>query len=185
MKRLWLLILLVSVGLNLGLAWQMWKEGDGTKGLHARHEGRWSKNQERHWPAKGDSAAWHRMGHERMDRVSSRLELDQEQAEAFRESHAETIHRLGDKRALVRESRDELRALMAEGVIDSTAVRATLHELGRRQAVLDSLVAESFMAELSVLDPEQRAHYLQMMPFGGSPGFEGRPGRGRGGHGHD
>jgi hypothetical protein len=152
MKRLWLLILLVSVGLNLGLAWQMWKEGDGTKGLHARHEGRWSKNQERHWPAKGDSAAWHRMGHERMDRVSSRLELDQEQAEAFRESHAETIHRLGDKRALVRESRDELRALMAE---------------------------------LSVLDPDQRTHYLRMMPFGANPGFEGRSGRGRGGHGHD
>ena len=180
MKRSWLLILLVSVGLNLGFAWQLWQKEPRESGLHDGHRVHRRLQHEDHWPAKGDTAAWREMGRRRMDRVATRLGLAPEQAEIFRKFHEETVHHLGDKRALVTQSRDELRTLLAAAVVDSAAVRRTLHELGRRQAVLDSLVTESFMKEMSVLDPEQREHYLRMMPFGGDPGPEGRPRRGRG-----
>jgi len=184
MKRSGLLILLVSVGLNLGFVWHMWRTEAEPSDLHPRHGSRWSEMHDRHWPAKGDTAAWRTMGHRRLDRVTARLELDPGQAEAFRRTQQETVKRLAGKRTLVSDSRARLRALMAEDVIDSVAVRTTLFELGRRQAVLDSLVAESFMAEMAVLDPEQRAHYLRMMPFGGGAGPGNRSHRGRGGS-HD
>jgi Spy/CpxP family protein refolding chaperone len=84
------------------------------------------------------------------------------------------------KRIVISEKRDLLHDLVTSEVVDQDQIRAAIAELGQEQAVLDSLVAETVLQEMAVLDPDQRGRYLEVLSFE-KQGY-GRT-RGRGGRG--
>lgn len=180
MKRLWMLILLVSIGLNLGLGVHHWRESrdEGRTSRHSRLERRGPDRGE--WPARGDTAGWRRMSQRRMERMTDGLGLAPEQERIFRENQAQAVRRIADLRGEVSRARDRVRDLMMADTVDTTALRGALVEVGRRQAVLDSVVAETIIRDLSVLEPGQRARYLRMLPFEHDRGRGAGHRRGRG-----
>jgi Spy/CpxP family protein refolding chaperone len=116
----------------------------------------------------------------RMDRIVRMLDLSPEQREIFQQIHAETGRILMQKRVLITEKRDLLHTLVTSDEIDQERIRLAIAELGQGQAVLDSLVAETVLQEMSVLDPAQRERYLEMLSFerDGRRGRRGRTGPG-------
>ncbi len=182
MKKGWLLLLLISLGLNLGLGMRLVRSGPGNPPPigNARWGGpdgkpRWER------PAPGDSTAWRRVMGRRMDHLARQLDLSPEQLDHFREAQGVTFRRLqAPRRALLR-ARTQLRDLMAAEKVDRVAVRRAMAELGRRQAVVDSLVAETVVGELQVLDPDQRLRYLDFLPIAAGHGPGRGPGRAGGG----
>lgn len=183
MKRAWMLILLVSLGLNVGLAIQVFTrsdEGDGRHGAHHRGERRMEG---RRWPAPGDTTAWRKVGHKRLERVRRTLDLSDEQAVAFRANQERAMALLGGKRREIEMVKGRIRAIMAAETIDREAVRSAHSELGLKQAEFDSLVTEFVLDDLQILDPDQREAYLRIHPYGVGE-RSGRHSRGeRGGRG--
>jgi Spy/CpxP family protein refolding chaperone len=175
MKRAWMLILLVSLGLNLGLGLHLWRESRdeprSARGTRLEHRGPGRHD----WPARGDTAGWRRVGQQRLERMTDRLGLDPEQARVLRENQARSVRRIAELREGVAPARDRVRNLLLADAVDTLAVREALSEVGRRQADLDSVVAETILHDLAVLEPDQRARYLRLLPFDDRPG----PGSGR------
>ncbi len=181
MKRLLVLALLISLGLNLGLAWRL-REDPEARERSARSYG------SRMSTAVGDTQAWK----ERMDRrfrhLTQRLDLDEAQQAAF-SLHRRQVEADVRARTTVLEScRETLRTEAARHPPDPAAVTAALAAVGRAEAALDSLVAVNLRTELEMLDPGQQAELLRMLPFerlGGGSGYgHGSRGEGRAGRGH-
>jgi Spy/CpxP family protein refolding chaperone len=180
MKRGWTLILLVSLGLNIGLGLRLLRPGHPT-GVQdpvaltdpAAAPPSWER------PAPGDSTAWsHYMGR-RMQHLITRLDLRPDQVDGFRSAQAATGHLLREKRREVFQGRLQLRRMMAEDNADRQVLRQAMVALGRLQAEMDSLAADTLLREMEVLDPAQRAAYLDLLPT------DGRRHDGRGGPGHE
>lgn len=192
MKRLGWLVLLISLGLNLGLGYRLlnpprpwdgplappWGEGPGHGPADGppRGEGPGSELA----VDQGDSTQWRRIMAGRLRRVAERLELTPAQLDVFRATHQENAAGLLAQRHLVEDARARLQAMVAAGEAPPDSVRQAIREVGRSQALLDSLITETMLLEMEVLTPDQRARYLQILP-----GLRGSaPGRspGRGGH---
>lgn len=102
MKRIWILILFISLGLNLGLGLRLLREpGPDGRGMHAekdwnsrRAEGRWADR---------DSTTRLQMFNRRVDRMGDILDLDAGQREVFRRVHSETGRLLMRKRTVISE----------------------------------------------------------------------------------
>ena len=95
----------------------------------------------------------------------------------------EAAGRVGPQMQLVRQARRNLHHLTLAADVPADSLRLAIRLVGRRQAVMDSLVTETLLAELQVLDPEQRRIYMKLMPLGndqhrGLPAW-GRRGMGR------
>ena len=176
MRKVWMLILLVSVGLNLGLAWRMYHREDAAPDPEDRGGFRHGRAHMAH----DDSAGWHHMHEQRIDRITRRLDLSAEQVEGFEAAHRETGRLLREKSLLVKGTRTRLLELATEESLDETAVRETMATLSRQQANLDSLVAETMLEEMRNLDPDQRILYLKLLPLEPGPAMGRRSGRGRG-----
>lgn len=177
MKKAWLLVLLVSVGLNLGLGVRLMQvpteqARNPDQNRSQRHAPRWER------PAPGDTTAWHRFMGRRLSHLAERLNLRPDQVEHFQQAEQARYSQLGEFRRRLLVARTQLRDLLAAPEIDRAAVRVAIAELGRAQAAMDSLATETVLGELEVLDPEQRVLYLDFLPDGGGR----RGGRGRMGH---
>ena len=139
----------------------------------------------RNWPAPDDTTRMREMGRRRMERIRTKLDLSAEQAAALQANQERAVGRLAGKRGEIEEIRTRIRFLMGSDAVDREAVRAAHSELGRKQAELDSLVAEFVLDDLQVLTPDQREGYLRLHPFGqggrrGSSHHGGRGSRNRG-----
>ena len=177
MKKGWVLVLLISLGLNLGLGLRLLGgrgEPDGAPllgrdGEVRRAQGRWADQ---------DTTARRKMFTRRMERIAHMLDLSPGQREIFQQVHTETGRILMQKRVLITEKRDLLHSLVTSDEVDQERIRRAIAELGQEQAVLDSLVAETVLQEMAVLDPAQRARYLEMLSFDrdGRGGRRGGPG---------
>ena len=184
MSRLMRLVLLVSLGLNLGLGWAVLREGRPATRLPAEGARAWRER-----PASGDSVGWRRMLDRRVQRMASHLELDPAQAARLRELQAQNSPLVRSRRERIEAARLQVREATGSGTFDPQAVRGALAGLRNAQADLDSLTQEFVMQELAIMTPAQRDRYLEMLPLellpGGRPGGTGRreeaPGRG-GGH---
>lgn len=176
MKKGWVLILLISLGLNLGLGIRLLGERGGPGGRGEIRQDRDSRRWKNRW-AERDSAARIQMHSRRLDRIGDELKLSPQQRASFGRVHQETGGLLMRQRVLISEKREALRSLVADEGINRESIRAIIAELGQEQAVLDSLVAETMMQELDILEPGQRARYLEMLSF------EGRGTGTRRGHG--
>jgi Spy/CpxP family protein refolding chaperone len=179
MKTGWWILLLISLGLNLGLGLRLVRPGppaavpDDATALPTVWQGpRGSR------PAPGDSTAWRKLMGRRLEHLTTRLELRPEQARIFQAAQATTERLRRQKRREVSAARARLRDLTTTAVIDRGAVRRAMAEMARREAEMDSLVAETLLDELEVLDPAQRARYLDFLPDGAGR----HQGRGRRGH---
>jgi len=175
-KKIWILLLLLSLGLNLGLGLRLLRVA-GSVEQSGEYDRRWSGRDHSRWerPAPGDSTAWRQFMGRRLEHLAQRLDLRPEQIEPFREAQQASFHLMRDRRRSLVRIRSHLRDLMAAAEIDRPAVRQAMAELGRRQVEVDSLAAETVLAELAVLDPRQRVRYLEFLPDRAGH----RPGRGR------
>lgn len=181
MKKIWVLVLLISLGLNLGFGLRMFTDRGRSADRSGHHRGERTHRFQGHW-AHGDSVARRQMFNQRMDRMADALGLDPDQREIFRRVHAETGRLLMRKRVVIAEKRDLLQDLVTSEVVDQDRIRTAIAELGQEQAVLDSLVAETVLQEMSVLDPDQRGRYLEMLSLEkeGPGRMRGHGGRGAG-----
>jgi Spy/CpxP family protein refolding chaperone len=181
MKKIWVLVLLISLGLNLGFGLRMLNDrsrsGEGghfrrSEQSHGFH-GRWADR---------DSVARGKMFARRLEHIADSMDLSPEQRDEFAKVHAQTGRMLMRRRGLISEKRDRLHTLMTSDEIDQDGIRQAIAELGQEQAVLDSLVAETMLQEMAVLAPEQRVLYLELLSFekGGRGRMQGRGGRGSG-----
>ena len=164
MKKGWVLVLLVSLGLNLGLGLRLLGDSRGPGPRGSSRLDRESRLTHGRWADK-DTTARKKMFARRLEHIADRLELNAGQREVFREVHQETGRVLMQKRVLISEKRDLLHTLMTSDEVDQERIRGAIRELGQEQAVLDSLVAETVLQEMAVLDPDQRARYLEILSF--------------------
>lgn len=179
MKKIWVLVLLISLGLNVGLGLRLLNSGPPAGGGYVRGRGESTHRSQGRW-AHRDSADRHRMFNLRMERLADFLDLNPDQRVVFEKVHEETGRLLMRKRELIAERRELLRELVSREVVDQDQIRASIAQLGQQQAVLDSLVAETLLQEMAVLEPAQREQYLEMLSLDGAG--RGRS-RGRGGRG--
>lgn len=174
MKKRWMLVLMISVGLNIGLSLRLARPGHpfavpGPEAAGGGRSSRWDR------AAEGDSTVWEGFMGRRIERLADSLNLTPVQVEAFWAAQRSNGRQLHQKRRELFQARRQLRMNIVAGEIDLQAVRLAMAGMGRRQAELDSLAAETLLQELAVLDPAQRAQYLDFLPPEG--GHE--PGRGR------
>ena len=164
MKKIWVLVLLISLGLNLGFGLRMLNDRSGSgEGRHSQRSGESHRFHGR-W-ADRDSVARGKMFARRLEHIADTLDLSPEQRDEFAEVHAQTGRKLMRRRGLISEKRDLLHTLMTSDEIDQDGIRLAISELGQEQAVLDSLVAETMLQEMAVLAPDQRVRYLELLSF--------------------
>jgi len=180
MKRLWILLLLISVGLNVGLGIQL---------LGSRAPVPPESGPRRHAAvgkqAAADSVGWRRMMNRRMGRLEKELELTPDQAAAFHRIHSDIAHRFAPQRSSVETARGVLHGLMMTEEVPGDELRAAVRDLSRSRATLDSLVTEAILLEMEALEPHQRVKYLKMLPLDRGFGRDGRKGGRRNREGED
>ena len=164
MNKGWVLVLLVSLGLNLGLGLRLLGDRPGPDPRGHTRLDRESRRTHGPW-ADQDTSARRKMFARRMEHMAERLELSPEQREVFGKVHLETGRMLMQKRVLISEKRDLLHSLVTSDEVDQDRIRRAIGELGQEQAVLDSLVAETVLQEMAILDPDQRVRYLEILFF--------------------
>lgn len=175
MKRLLVLALLVSLGLNIALAVRLWQPS--AVGQEEAWEGRghgWRS-------APGDTQAWRERLDRRFERMARMLDLDPAQREAFRRHRAGVAGEVTARTAALAARRAELRMEAERRPTDPAGVAAALAAVGRAEAALDSLVAANLRHELELLRPDQQARFLRGMRFellGGRHGPGDGPGHG-------
>lgn len=189
MSRLLRLLLLVSIGLNLGLGWALLQDraaGRAREG-HPHSERAWRER-----PAPDDSVAWRRVMDRRLERLSAKLALEPAQAEQLQRLQLDNGPLMQAARQRVTARREAVRAAVDAGAAGDAmgggsiggdhGVREALRALRRAQADLDSLAQEFLLQEFAVLTPEQRGRYARLLPLdpwrGDGPRGPGGPGEG-------
>jgi Spy/CpxP family protein refolding chaperone len=163
MKSGWILLLLLSAGLNLGLGYALLTQDTSDwDAPPARQTGGWDPGAR--W-ADHDSATWAEMARHRFRRLADRLDLSEEQQEPFRRIKRETFPRIRQGRQEVRRQRGLFHTACLAAEVDPDEIMKRARQLSAAQARLDSLVTSALLAELVLLEPEQRRRYLQMMPW--------------------
>ncbi len=180
MKKSWMLVLLVSLGLNLGLGYRLWQERSRVsepffRPVSVRGSGRPGFD-------KPDSLWRKNMAGRRLRHMTAALDLTPDQVFALQKVQQKRVDWIQRQGHQMDELRARMRAILGNPDADPALVRAAVHDMGRKQAELDSLVTETIMAELKVLDPSQRETYLHMLPIE-RPQFRGSSrGPSRGSH---
>ena len=173
MNRLWYLVLALSLGLNAGLLYveqsrRSEREHRGSRRAHGAERGR---------PL--DSEGGKALVERHLERLSAELDLSAEQRTAITGIWEANLPAIREARSRLHELRSQLRDGFAAPAIDSTSFRALARQAAAAQAELDSLTANTMLAEASHLRPEQRRRYSEIMPWV-SGRMLGRPGRGGG-----
>ncbi len=154
MKRAWLLVLAVSLGLNAGLLFMTL--GKGRPGPV---------------PAPGD----HRppsverpetLLREHLLRMTESLGLDETQRAAVENVHRDLLPKIGEQFRLLGELRRSIADHYASSEFDAAQFKDLARSLSETQARLDSLVTEAMLGEAAVLTSDQRAKYAREMPWG-------------------
>ncbi len=177
MKATWILVclLLVSVGLNAGLAVRLTRPAEAPAGPPPGWSPEGPPAGDPETPPDPADPQVRRLMHERLERLSSALELTPQQLEAFVAVHEASAPRFFANRSAVGKLRRELRDLALSPDLDRAGVLERQRQLSALQAQLDSVVVETMLAEVRLLTPEQRERYRTIMPWG-------EPGRRGGGH---
>ncbi len=190
MKKLLVLVILVSLGVNISLGIRLWQDNH-----------RFSPR-DRSWgpadrpgpggPAGADGGEsgvfWSGVMERRLNHVVHRLGLDQDQENAFRNTHQKAAERFLRQRNMVQEARRRLMVEASGEDFSGKRLRPLIAEVGRQQVKLDSMVTETMLQEMDILDPEQRLKYLRILPLnrfgsrGCGPGH--KPDFGSGGRRH-
>ena len=160
MKRGWLLLLILSLGLNVGLVLRPLLGGPPSRPPRGAALGAPGEAQPGH-------PRWDRFAERRLARLAGKLGLDPAQQRQLAAIRQAGLAPMGARREAVHRARLALLAAYRADPADTVAVRARLAELGAAQARIDSLVAAVMLRELAVLTPAQRGGYLEAMPWEG------------------
>jgi Spy/CpxP family protein refolding chaperone len=175
MRRMGWLILLISVGLNLGLGFRLWEARDsepremrterwsGRRGHSAHREGEQGLR-ERFPTDQGDTSAWRGIMSGRLDRMAERLDLTPEQVQTLHRSQEANFTRFVDQRVQLEAARDRLHGIIFQAEVDPDSVRTAIRLVGIQQARFDSLITEALLKEMDILEPAQRTGYLRLLP---------------------
>lgn len=147
MRPIWVLVLGLSLGLNAGLLYREFAGGHGER-------------RERRTPPSTEEIVKHRLSE-----LKGSVALTPRQETDLREILETTIPRVMAQSDSVRRARSRLAGKYAGAAIDTAAVRAALDEMNTAQATLDSTIAESLLREAALLTPEQRARYVERLPW--------------------
>jgi len=146
-NRIWILVLGLSLGLNAGLLYREFAAGP-------------REHRNRRTPPTAEEIVKHRLSE-----LQGNLALTPDQETRLRAILEETVPRVMAQSDSVRRVRSRLAGAYAEAAIDTAAVREALDEMNAVQARLDSTIAESLLREASLLTPEQRAKYVERLPW--------------------
>ena len=148
MKRGWLLVLLISLGLNVGLGTRIFFDsaadcaadflgcGPGETGpdvMRGPGLGPDRRNGSRSF-AMADSNRWNTLAKCRMDKLSGALNLSPEQADAFWENHRKISRTSWEQRKLIESARINLHEAVAASPVNSDDIRNAIHTLANYQA---------------------------------------------------
>jgi hypothetical protein len=177
MRRGFVLLLLLSLGLNVGLGYQLVRRGGAGAVEPASNQlsverapGYGSSARDRRGPhdfgpALVDSARWEEALQRRLRRLKHTLDLEPATwaaLERVQRENAETIRALG---ARLYDRRLQLRAAVMAADRDPEQIRRTASDLAAAQSRLDSAVVEAVLSELMVLPASQQEHYLASIPW--------------------
>ena len=174
MKRIWLIVLLLSLGLNVGLGLNLLRRSTvapapmGRHGVHAGPRGP-------EFP--GDPAHSEQFLRRRLDRMGQRLGLTEPQKQVLWTLHREVGAEVFDRRRDLLDTRHRLHESYAQEEVDLDEIRRLTRQLGVLQADLDSLVVDIMLQEREVLTPPQRRQYRSLFPLGRGHSQHRRPGR--------
>jgi Spy/CpxP family protein refolding chaperone len=157
MRRIWFLVIAVSVGLNAGLL---------IKSMGPGLEGPGREPAPGHLPGEGHFES---VVENHLRRMTESLELDDEQRSTIAAIHVRLMPRIAAERRAMGEMRRTIASLFASPEFNPEAFQALARELSEAQARLDSLVTEAMLGEAAVLSPEQRQKYVGEMPWGKPP----------------
>lgn len=178
MKRGWIVLLALSLGLNAGLAYvQLSSRADDGSGRYRRSDRPGGREVQGPMSHPGGPPGFI---HERVRRAGDRLNLSEEQIQDMSDILEEVMPELVQRREYIRDLRTQMRDEYLRPEVDE----ARIHELRRQtetaQSELDSIMVETMLREAKILTPEQREAYFELMPFGGDKGMHGpRMRRGR------
>jgi Spy/CpxP family protein refolding chaperone len=181
MRRGWLLVLLLSLGVNVGLGIATLQRNRQASALTPAVAV--GADQPGISTAPDDTAAAAAQADRRLRQLVDRLHLDAQQGRKFSRIHHEAISRIRERQQEVRQARWQLHRLYLAGGASPDSVRQSVALLTAAQGRLDSLVAETLLQEMALLAPEQRGEYLRMMPWQQRPrGLRQGGGSRRSGH---
>lgn len=198
MRTGWMLLLLLSLGLNIGLGYRVLKSAAGPDPAPAARisdrapgaDGGDEPRPRRGWGRGGqvgESSGWgdpESMADRRARRLGRSLGLDDRQRERLRRAQAEVLPDLRSRRRTVARIRGELHRLLLADNLDSELIWEKSRLLSRSQAGLDSLVLATLLAEVEAMDPAQREAYFDRLPRWAAPAGQGdrssAPSAGRG-----
>ncbi len=170
MKRIWFLLLFLSLGLNAGLLYALLTRPDeqppsAQEGWRTpRGESGTPEDRGERTP-RPDPDRLERILTRRLDQMSSNLHLDPGQYEKVEGILRETMPLILAQQKQVWDARRAMRRSYREGEFDPAGIRLDLRRMHAAQARLDSLVILSMTRETSILTPEQRSSYLDAMPW--------------------
>lgn len=151
MKRLLILLLMLSLGLNLGMLIKLNRstEVQPLRGMvNMDHSGR-------------------------MKRMGEVLDLSPKQLKVLDQVHVDMQDDFENSRNQMQILRMELHDALRADTLDLDEVRALTAKMAQARGRLDSLITERLIVELPSLTPEQRLEYMRRMP--GSGRGRGRP----------
>jgi hypothetical protein len=105
-----------------------------------------------------------------LEQMTEGLGLDSGQQATIRDAHELLFPAIREAHKDVEALRDEAAGIFSRGVGSPDAFRAHVRQLQRSQARLDSLLTEVLLAELAVLDADQRDRYIRISPWSRRPG---------------
>ncbi|MBC8423940.1 periplasmic heavy metal sensor [bacterium] len=149
MKRALLFVLLISVGLNIGLAVSYHRSRDEAPQADSRYG-------PGHGPGSHDPAD---PRHDRPDRG------DGEGRGRLKEMHARLEPELAEHRVAVQGARAALREAMSREDVDEDEIMELVGAMVAAQGRIDSLVASNLVRELSDMPPGERQQFLRRMPW--------------------
>ncbi len=164
MKRAWILVLCLSIGLNIGLLIVVL----GDRGASLPSEESLARGNRKGPPhLREEFRSPGKMREElgrRMERLSRDLGLTEGQADSLIAIREKAFPQLVESHEMMAEIRDHLREAYLRGT-EEEQIRSYVRELNQTRARIDSLIAEAMIAEAHVLTPEQRAGYVASLPW--------------------
>lgn len=179
MKRTWFVVLALSIGLNAGLLYVLltgpdtppppWQERERIPRGPGRMDDPGSGRGSQDGPGQGAESEepdrLERILQGRMEMMTRHLELSPEQRTEIEAILNETLPLILKEQREVWEVRRAMRSRYEGGEFNPDQIQADLRRMHSAQARLDSLVVLSLTKEAQVLSPEQRARYLESMPW--------------------
>jgi Spy/CpxP family protein refolding chaperone len=161
MKRLLVILLLLSLGLNVGLLLRVMDDRD-----HRPWAGDHRYDHDRGTGPGGGRGAGYRVDRDPDGgRRYEGLGLNDDQIEYLMEIRKLRFEHAVDRRREMKEMFHEMEDLLRAETFDREELAKVRRRLAFVRAEVDSMVAEHLIQELEIMTPEQRLEYLKRMPW--------------------